>query len=203
MKQLSLITILTIQLLSQPQPISLNPGDDKVKIDTNRLRSIHLMSDEGNNVDLENYKSSKAIVFIFLSPECPISQKYAITMENIHNKYAARDIKFFGVFSDDYADSSVASTFKKEYNIGFPMLLDKDYLIADLTDATITPEVCIIDSNGVLQYRGMIDNWFVALGKKRRVITKNYLDEALECISNNKEVEIPYNKAVGCFLHLN
>jgi hypothetical protein len=66
--------------------------------------------------------------------------------------------------------------------------------------ATITPEAVVIDKSGNVLYQGKIDDWIIALGKKRKSATTFYLDDALTAVKNNKVVKLKNVAAVGCII---
>lgn len=200
MKLLQTVFPLLLFFLSEAQVPGIAPLD-KIALDTRQLLLIELPSDSLNEIVRLDLKNKTAVVLVFLSPMCPISRKYALLLNNLFEKYSTGKIGFYGVFSGSNAEVDIADTFRQDYAIQFPILLDKNFRLAEITGATITPEVCIIDSTGFMLYRGMIDNWFVALGKKRKVITEHYLQDSLEMLTNAREVDIPYNKAIGCLIH--
>ena len=71
-----------------------------------------------------------------------------------------------------------------------------------MVKATVTPEIIMVDNKGDLIYRGMIDNWFYALGKYRRVTTEFYLQDAIEAHFNNQQVAVQKTDPIGCFINM-
>lgn len=140
-------------------------------------------------------------VIVFLGTECPLSINYTLTLNTLHDKYADQQVEFIGVFSFEDDDTEEIEAFVEKYQIKFEVKKDRLYAIADSLQAKITPVVFLISSTGEIIYSGKIDNWPIALGKKRTVITEHYLDDAIKNYLEGKPVPINRTEAVGCFIH--
>ena len=84
---------------------------------------------------------------------------------------------------------------KAEYT--FPIVKDTDGNLARHLNATMTPQAHLIDTSGVLRYRGAIDD--------NRYITRvkhEYLIDALTAVIAGKSVSIEETPAFGCTIHL-
>jgi hypothetical protein len=145
-------------------------------------------------------KSNSASVFVFLAPDCPLSQSYTLTLNNLFGRFSARSIGFYGVFSGDASGKPEIEEFVRHYAIKFPTLVDLDFRIADFLGAMKTPEAFALDPRGKVIYKGAIDNWAPALGQHREVITEHYLLDALTDFLENKTVRMKQTAAVGCFI---
>lgn len=161
---------------------------------------MELSTIEGTSFSFTGINKNKATVLLFLSPDCPLSQKYTLPFRELQNKYKRDNVRFVGIVPGKNHTNSSIKKFASEYHLEIPLLLDEDYELTHNLQATITPEVFIIDKKGKTFYSGCIDNWFVELGKKREVVTEKYLDNALNAILNDQEVEPKYTKAIGCFI---
>src|SRR5215469_5427890 len=131
-------------------------------------------------------QNKKAAVFVFLAPDCPLSQNYTLTLNNLDKQFETRQIGFYGVFSGDTISKSAMDEFVATYHLSFPVTLDPQAKIADYFGATNTPEAFLTDSSGRTVYKGAIDNWAPELGQHRTVITQHYLLDALESVQAGK-----------------
>ena len=90
--------------------------------------------------------------------------------------------------------------FKEEYEFRFPVINDTAQKLTYYLNASVTPEVFLLDNSGNIIYSGAIDNWFFDLGRYRKEATIHYLKEALDSnygtlfSVNNK------TKAIGCLI---
>ena len=74
------------------------------------------------------------------------------------------------------------------------VLVDTDDTVADLYEAQTTPHVYVIDREGVLRYRGAVDD--VAFRIRRP--TRFYLDEAVEALLDGRLPVVAETPAYGC-----
>lgn len=163
-------------------------------------RGIVLQTLSNKDTLIYGVSHNKANVYVFLSPECPLSQSYSLTLNQLNNNYKNDHICFYGIFSGTFHSTDEIKKFKEKYGIEFPLFQDMDYNLARKLGATTTPEAFVLDSKGIIVYSGRIDNWAYEVSKKRQVITEHNLEDALESIVNNKTVAINKTKAVGCFI---
>jgi thiol-disulfide isomerase/thioredoxin len=145
-------------------------------------------------------RDKRAAVFVFLAPDCPLSQSYTLTLNNLAKEFEANEIGFYGVFAGDDASTRAMDSFVATYHLSFPAIRDPEFKVADFFGATRTPEAFLADSKGHIIYKGAIDNWAPELGEHRTVITQHYLYDALESVRAGKLLQVKETQAVGCFI---
>jgi thiol-disulfide isomerase/thioredoxin len=141
-------------------------------------------------------KDKPAAVFVFLAPDCPLSQNYTLTLNNLRTQFQANGIELYAVFETDAGVEDFVVTYK----LTLPVIRDRDFRLADSFSAMKTPEVFAVDSTGKTFYKGAIDNWAPELGQHRTVITEHYLLDALNAFIQHKDIPTKETKAVGCFI---
>ena len=145
----------------------------KMHCDSTKSKS-RLISVE--DINLKKYSvKNKNSVFIFLDVDCPISQYYTKTLQDTFLRYSGTNILFFTVFPTRYLHIEEISHFNKRYGLTIPSVLDKFQNITKYLNATITPEVVIINKNNEILYSGCIDDCYFALGKRNLNPQKTYL----------------------------
>lgn len=165
------------------------------KISVRKLQKIPLKASNGKT---DHIITGKATAFVFLSPECPLCQNYVAELNALKLKYP--EVEILGIIPGNAYKPKEISTFKNEYKVGFTLLIDDLKLLTSALRATTTPEVILIDKQGALRYRGLIDNWAESLGVKRKVITSHYLDDALANLATAKYA-VKITKPVGCLIN--
>jgi hypothetical protein len=145
-------------------------------------------------------ENKQGAVFVFLAPDCPLSQNYMPTMNSLAKQSAATGIGFYGVFSQDDSSRKALDDFTTAYSMSFPAIRDPQFRLADYFGATTTPQAFLADSAGRTVYKGAIDNWAPELGQHRTVITEHYLLDALQSLRDNRPVQVKETTAVGCFI---
>jgi thiol-disulfide isomerase/thioredoxin len=146
-------------------------------------------------IGIRKYLNQDLNVLVLLGTECPICIKYTRTLTELSKKYP--EVAWVGVFNR-WEDSSAVGTFIKEYNLPFSVVLDQRHDLIRYLDAQVTPEVFLLNKKAEILYRGAIDNWFFDLGKRRLVITENYLNDALLAAQARKPIAVKSTKPIGC-----
>ncbi|MEM7374038.1 MAG: redoxin domain-containing protein [Bacteroidota bacterium] len=149
---------------------------------------------------MSQLKEKPISVIFFLSPECPLCENYSLTIRTLREQFSDDSVAFYGIFSGKYFSRELIQTYLATYNPQVIPLLDPTYQTKTLLEANVTPEAFVIDALGTQLYRGSIDNWIPALGKKRTVITRHYLRDVLHASLTGDEIPYTQTKAVGCFI---
>ncbi len=145
----------------------------------------------------------QATVFVFVNPECPITQHYMPLLDTLQARYRSAGVAVYGIFPPSAYKEDELKQFRTTYQATFPLLVDtrKGKCVRWL-QATTTPEVFLLDSTGRIRYQGAIDNRFYALGKRRTQVTEHYLADALEAVLHKTDIKIRQTKALGCLIEL-
>jgi len=158
-----------------------------------------LIDTGGRQVSLGFADSNKASVFVFLDPDCPLSQNYTLTLQRLNDKYAPSGMAVYAVFPGDMRHAAVDS-FRTAYRLTIPVFYDPGQEFVHRYKVTVTPEVLLMDAESRVIYRGAIDNWAIDLGKKRSRITENYLDDAMAAVAVGQPVPLERTEPVGCYI---
>ena len=142
---------------------------------------------------------AKATVLVFVTPECPIANRYAPALHALVDAYAGR-VAFFRVYASPGQSRADARKHEAEYHFGCAGLLDPQQGAVVTCGATRTPEAVLLDAGGVVRYRGAIDDRYADLGKYRQTASREYVREAIDAVLNGKPVPTTQTDAVGCFI---
>ena len=184
--------LLSTSLFAQKYP-TLNIGQ-KMPMQKAEIFDI---SDESTTLN-DNLKSN-GILVVFTSNSCPFvvmcEDRYKLLEEKcmnssfgmvyINSNQAKRD-------GDDSVEEMRKHSKKMGYTI--PYLIDENSKLANAFGAKTTPHIFLFDKGKKLVYKGSIDDNYKSIND----VTKNYLLDALEEVSNQKSVSINDTKAVGC-----
>jgi thiol-disulfide isomerase/thioredoxin len=160
------------------------------------LRTIELRTTDDQPFSLS---LAKPAVFVFLSPECPLSKNYAPVLNSLVKKHPG--LSFYGIFPGKAYSAAEIKEFEKEYSISFRLLSDPIMQLTQHFKAKVTPEVFLLNQAGHVLYSGLIDNWAVSLGKKRQVVTHHYLNDAITRFESGKEITVTHTDPVGCLIN--
>jgi peroxiredoxin len=162
--------------------------------------SMQLQTLDQKNFHLVEIKKNTASVFIFLLPDCPASQSYSLTLNQLSKKFESSGISFYGVFPGNYNTLDEMKEFQHVYKINFDLFVDPEKILVKNLSAKVAPEVFVVNRNGQTVYRGRIDDWMYALGKKKPVIRTHELEDALNAVIHHQPVKISATQAIGCII---
>lgn len=141
-----------------------------------------------------SYKSLKGnvTVVMFFSTRCPISNAFNFRRNTIYRDFNKR-VKFIVVDSNSNESFDEVRAYAKEVGFDFPVYKDVNNEVADHFGVMATTDTFVIDANGVVQYRGYIED---ALNPSRT--TRRPLRLAIEALLDGKPVEMGETSARGC-----
>lgn len=156
------------------------------------MENFSLPDTNGTMHTVESLKGTKGAAVIFLSAQCPVVKDYNQRISEIAAEYKAKGINFIGINSNvtesaDWVKSHAAENYK------FPVLIDKNNVLADKLGAAVTPEVYYVDAGRVLVYHGAIDNH-----RGGTNITEPYLRSAFDLFLAGQKLTRTTAKAFGC-----
>lgn len=182
--RLILISIISTLLFN-----SLYAGSDNSKV----FNSFSLNDYNGKEFSLTDFKESKAIVIMFIATQCPVSNDYNERMAQIYADYKDKGVTFLGINSNKQENANEVKEHAEENDLDFIILKDPQNKIADIFEASFTPEIYVLNPNFELLYHGRIDD-----SRKAGKVEKQDLQNALNEILAGKEVSDKKTKAFGC-----
>jgi hypothetical protein len=143
---------------------------------------------------------TKAVVFVFVSVDCPISNRYAPEIRRLHDTFTSRGIAFRIVYPNPAESPAMIRGHLKDYSLPPVALRDPKQELAKLAGATITPEAALFDVQDRRLYLGRIDDRYVNIGLQRPSATQHDLQDALADMLAGRPVRQAVTPAVGCYI---
>jgi ribosomal protein L35AE/L33A len=142
-----------------------------------------------------------AIVFLFTSTDCPISNRYAPEVRRIAETFAAKGVVVRLVYPNpgDEAVAIRAHMSSFSYTGVTSALRDPQHTLVKFAGVKVTPEAAVF-AGGRIVYRGRIDDRFADLGVERPSATKRDLADALTAVIAGQPVTPATTQAVGCYI---
>ncbi len=117
----------------------------------------------GNYLSLDDLKSDKATVVMFICNHCPYVIHTNPEMVRIANDYKSQGVSFIAISSNDVEnypddDPDKMRLVAKVLKFPFPYLYDKRQEVAKAYDAACTPDFYVFDGDMNLAYRGRMDD---------------------------------------------
>lgn len=125
--------------------------------------NFHIRDVVSNNYySLDDLKSDKATVIMFICNHCPFVIHVNPEIVKIANEYKSRGVSFIAISSNDVANypedaPDKMSIVAKVLRFPFPYLYDKYQEVAKAYDAACTPDFYVFDRDTKLTYRGRLD----------------------------------------------
>jgi peroxiredoxin len=147
----------------------------------------------------------KYVVLEWHNQGCPYTRKHYVSgnMQELQKAWTGKGVVWFTVISSSpgtqgYVTASEENDYlKKMHAVPTAALLDPDGQIGHLYGAKTTPEMYVINPEGMLIYEGAIDNRPTPDVSDIKG-AENYLDEALTDAMAGKTVAKSYTRSYGC-----
>ena len=143
---------------------------------------------------------ARAVVFVFIAPDCPVANYFQPTLRKLGTAYDAKGVRFVQIHPDPTVDKAKAKQHAKEFDIRTPIVMDPDHRWVARLKAEVTPEAFVVTREGRVAYRGRIDDTYATWGKKKRANITPDLGNALDAVISGKAPTVPRTGAVGCFI---
>ncbi len=154
---------------------------------------------DGKEVKLADLKG-KIVVLEWFNYECPFVKYHyekASTMKDLAAKYKDKNIVWLAINSTGHQETAKNKAYAEKHKILYPILDDHSGKIGRAYNATNTPHIIIINTEGNIAYNGAIDN--APMGRvpeDEKVV--HYADNALAELTANKTVSTAKTKPYGC-----
>ena len=170
-----------------------------VRATPSQTPSVSITDLDGRAINPFQHVPGKIVVLLFVRTDCPISNRYAPTIQAMSAQYG-NHAQFFLVYPIKSESAGQIRKHAKEYGYHLPILRDPDYLLVKKAQVQVTPEAAVFSPSGQLLYHGRIDDWYVDFGRARSSPTTHDLSAALDAAVGDKPVPMAAAPAVGCFL---
>jgi peroxiredoxin len=190
-------------LLAAAVTLAQAPRDGGDDVPTARLGkkigNLKFANGSGPATALYDLKNKTAVVIVFLSFECPVSNSYAEMLKQTAEEFGKSDVAFLGLTVNPDEDAAAITKHVRDSKLPFSVYRDDRLVAADALAAQMTPEVFVLDGDFVLRYRGRIDDaWAARLKRKTQSATKQDLKQALGELLSGRTISVPATKAIGC-----
>lgn len=163
--------------------------------------SVRVPDLDGKLVDpLQPSGGTKATVLLFVSTDCPISNRYAPDIRKLSEVYAKEGVAFWLVYPNPAEGTADIRDHVKAFSFPGTALRDAKHDLAKAAGATITPEAAVYNAAGTLTYRGRIDDRYSAVGIEKAQAGRRDLQDAIAAALTGKPVKQKFTQAVGCYI---
>ena len=146
---------------------------------------------EGRLHRLSDYRG-KIVILNFWSCECPHSERTDKAIMAMFVQWRD-DVVMLSIAANRSENVEAVKTAANARRLP-TVLLDANCSVADLYEAQTTPHVYVIDRDGILRYRGAVDD----MTFRKRIPTRFFLDEAVESLLEGHLPALTESPAYGC-----
>jgi peroxiredoxin len=153
-----------------------------------------LKDETGVAHSLGDYRG-KVVVLEWTNPECPFVQRHYSekTMQKTLAAYAGKPVVWLVVDSSYFTTPEKSAAWKKAQGFTPPVLQDPSGTVGHAYAAKTTPEMYVIDTQGVLRYAGAIDD-----DPRGRSASVNYVRQAVDALQSGRTVPVTSSPPYGC-----
>lgn len=159
---------------------------------------------DGKPVKLSDFKG-RVVVLEWFNPECPFVRAAhgRGSLVGLAKRHTDKGVVWLAINSGAPGKQGAGADKSREgakaFGMSHPVLLDSDGAVGKAYGATNTPHLFVINKDGVLVYKGAIDNSPDGEGKSPQGGSLvNYVDSAIEDLAAGRPVRTPATKAYGC-----
>ncbi|MDF5737088.1 MULTISPECIES: thioredoxin family protein [unclassified Nostoc] len=143
----------------------------------------------------------RAVGVISMCNHCPYVDWYLGRLKNIQAEFAPEGFTLIGVNgsnSDRNTRSSLENmkAFALGHDLNFPYLWDSTQDVTRSFGATKTPMAFLIDTNGIVRYKGQIDDH----PQDPSSVGEDYLRTAIASLLQGQKIDIPQTEPIGTTL---
>lgn len=152
------------------------------------------------HLSLQQLKSDKATVIMFICNHCPYVKLIQHKLRDIAETYQQKGVTFIAISSNDAVKYPADAPDKMHIEVDtqgytFPYLYDETQNVAKQYQAACTPDFYVFDKDLACVYRGRFDD---ARPGNNRPVTGHDLCQALESVLAGKPVDANQIPSVGC-----
>lgn len=157
----------------------------------------------GTEVSLSEHRGS-FVVLEWVNPGCPFVVKFYNVGEMQRLQQEAKDMgaKWIAINSSnpnhrDYMTPEQTRSYMEDKKVHVPWLMDEDGAVGRAYGAVRTPEMFVINPEGVIVYHGAIDS-IPSANSDDIERADNFVMAALTAVMAGEEVERPQTRPYGC-----
>jgi peroxiredoxin len=146
---------------------------------------------EGRLHHLSDYRG-KIVILNFWSAECPHSERTDHYLNRLLERWNGKVVTLSIATNRNESAQMVseAAKIRRSANV----LLDEQNTVADLYQAVTTPHLFVVDRDGILRYRGAVDD----VTFRQREATRFFLADAVNALVEGRLPDLAETPAYGC-----
>jgi len=141
---------------------------------------------------------TKAVVFEFLSTECPIANRFQPELNRLAVEFSPQGVRFVAIYPNLGETAEGIRQHRADSAFSGEAGRDLRQELVNRWNITVTPEVVVLAADGALIYRGRVNDQYAGLGQGKPAPTRHDLEEALREYLANGLAQGVSTTPVGC-----
>jgi thiol-disulfide isomerase/thioredoxin len=166
------------------------PGD---RLPSFAAKTFQVVDGKTVEADYDHAKTQGVRVYVVNSTTCPYTKKYAERMTQVEATYAAKGVTFVYAYPNGAETADAKQAWHTSKGHKGPWIVDKGGAVTKHLNGGRTPEYVVVNADGIITYRGGIDD---SMGKWQDAKAQ-YLTDALDATLAGKPVATPETTAAG------
>jgi len=170
----------------------LEPGDAGLAFDLPNANS-----DGPERCSLSDVVTDIGCVVVFTCNHCPYVVGNESRIESIASRAREEGMGFVGINSNDpdnYPSDNWEHMQKRGTVMTYPYLHDASQVVANAWGAERTPEFYLLDGNGIVTYRGRLDD----SPRDPNLATTSELSDAIDSLLAHEDPSVTRTESIGC-----
>jgi hypothetical protein len=143
------------------------------------------------------------VVVIFSSVDCPVANALAPEVQRVADEAQALGARAYLVHVVPTLEDAEAVRHADDHALDLPVLVDREHELVRALGATTTPEGVVLrfdDEGWDVLYRGRVNDLYAGLGRRRAVVTRDDLRDAVAAAVEGRAPDFEAEPAVGCLI---
>ena len=132
------------------------------------------------------------VIINFWSAECPHSERADHLLLDDLARWG-EEVQLLSIAANRNESAQMVKEAARARNLSM-VLIDTEHAVADLYEAVTTPHIFVVDRDGILRYRGAVDD----VTYRQRKTTRPFLREAVDALLAGRLPDLQDTPAYGC-----
>jgi thiol-disulfide isomerase/thioredoxin len=163
-----------------------------------RQESVAVENLAGQKVNPFLPRSARALVFIFVSVECPVCNQYAPELNRLAAEFETKGIVMKLVYPNQDETSEAILRHARNFKLKLEQLGDPRDALVGAAGAEVTPEAAVFAPGRGFVYCGRVDDRYTGLGVSRPEATEHDLSQVIQAIVEHQPLKTKASRGVGC-----
>ncbi len=163
------------------------------------MADLKMQSVDRKEVSLNDVKTNSGLLVMFSCNSCPVVIKSQVRTKEmlayaVENGFGVAVVNSSEAKRNDAESLKAMIKYAKEQGYNVPYLVDAGSKLADAFGAARTPEVFLFDGNGILMYKGAMEDNPTSPSESTQLYLKNAIDQLLIGVMPDPAT----TKSIGC-----